>query len=236
MNVSRTCAGHCEANQKERTKKKNIHSTCNLCVGVSSGQLLMALVNWLCTSMKIGAALTSTLETSACFCVKWSPCLWGKANGRLHLHLLGTLFFNVTVRRWAFFQEESSTVSFVMWLNAALVHKIQVKPYPVMAALIGLADALSFVRNGECTMLTYFPSVIWVWEVEESTHVCPHTRNRPWTPQWCGPRRHQQGRVDENLFNGTDTIAVVASPSSPVEISSNHVHVFFKHHSADSKD
>ena len=64
------------------------------------------------------------------------------------------------------------------------------EPYLVMAALIGLADAWSFVRNGECTMLTYFPSFLSIWGVEESTHLCPHTRNRT---------------VGKGLFNDTDT-------------------------------
>ena len=66
-----------------------------------------------------------------------------------------------------------------------------------------------------------------VWGLEKSTHVCPQTRNRPWTPQWCGAGRHRQGAVGKGLFNDTDTIAAVASPSNPVKISSNHVHVFF---------
>ena len=42
--------------------------------------------------------------------------------------------------------------------------------------------------------------------------------------------------VGKGLFNDTDTIAVVASPSSPIEISSNYIHVLFKHNFANSKD
>ena len=63
------------------------------------------------------------------------------ANGRLHFRLL--LRFIVVVRHQAFCQEKPS----------ALLHKIQVEPNLVMAALINLADAQTFVRNGECTML-----------------------------------------------------------------------------------
>ena len=49
------------------------------------------------------------------------------------------LSFAVMVRRRAFYQEESSFVSFVMRLTTAPLHKIQVKPPLVMAALIVLA-------------------------------------------------------------------------------------------------
>ena len=44
------CTGQNEANQEDHKK----HSACNMCVGISPGQLLMALMNWRCTSMKVG--------------------------------------------------------------------------------------------------------------------------------------------------------------------------------------
>ena len=63
----------------------------------------------------------------------------------------------------------------------------------------------------------------------------PETPSVP-TMVWAG--RHRQSTVGKGLFNDTDTdtVAVVTSPSSAVEISSNHVRVIFKHQSADSKD
>ena len=41
----------------------------------------------------------------------------------------------------------------------------------MMAALIGLPDAQSFVVSGECTVLPYFPTLVGVWGLDK-----PHTR------------------------------------------------------------
>ena len=90
------------------------------------------------------------------------------------------------VRRRAFFQEESSFVSFVMRLTIAPLHKIHVEPHLVMAALIGLSDAQSFVVNGKCTVLPYSPPLIGVRRYEKPTHVRLRTPHRPWTTQRCG--------------------------------------------------
>ena len=46
---------------------------------------------------------------------------------------------------------------------------------------------------------------------------------------WGREASAKRGR--ESFFNETDTVT-----GGQVEISSNHVHVFFKHHSADGKD
>ena len=45
-----------------------------------------------------------------------------------------------------------------------------------------------------------------------------------------------QSRVGKGLFNGTDTVAVVASPCSPVKVTGNQVHFLVKHHCANRKD
>ena len=58
-----------------------------------------------------------------------------------------SLLFAVVVRRKTFFQENPSI----------MLNKIQVEPHLVMAALIGLPDAWSFMRNGECSVLACFP-------------------------------------------------------------------------------
>ena len=207
VNVACTCTGQDEANQKEQ--EKNNHSTCNLCVGVSSGQLLMALMTWRVR--------------------RWRTA-------RRRGNLLGTkVYCNDTALKVVSGEVVALRV-FAMRLTIALLHKIHAKPYLVMAALISLSDAKSFMRNGKGTMLPYSPPFIWIRVFEESTCVCPHIRNRPWTPQWWSAGRHRQRTVGEGLFNDTDAIgAGVASPSSPDEISSHHVHVFFKHHSANSK-
>ena len=55
--------------------------------------------------------------------------------------------FAVMVRRRAFFHEESSFVSFAS-TAIVLLHKVNVKPCLVVATLIGLSDAESFVGNG----------------------------------------------------------------------------------------
>ena len=47
-----------------------------------------------------------------------------------------------------------------MRLSIALLHKIQVEPYLVMAALIGQADDWSFVEQGKSTVLRFFPPFI----------------------------------------------------------------------------
>ena len=93
------------------------------------------------------------------------------------------------------------------------------------------------VVNGKCTVLTYSPTLIRVRGLEKSTHVCPRTQHRPCTPQRCGAGRHRQVTVGESFFDDTDNFgAGGASPSSPVEISSNQVHMLFKHQSANSKE
>ena len=69
----------------------------------------------------------------------------------------------VIVQRRAFFQEESSFVSFAMHMAIVLLHTVHVKPYLVMAALVGLSDAKSVVVNGERTVLPYFPAFVRGW-------------------------------------------------------------------------
>ena len=69
--------------------------------------------------------------------------------------------FAVVVRRRAFIQEESF-VSFAS-MAIVLIHKIHVKPCLVVATLVGLSDAESFVVNGECTMLPFSPTLTRVF-------------------------------------------------------------------------
>ena len=45
---------------------------------------------------------------------------------------------------------------------AMMVDESQVQPHSIMEALILWTEAQIIVRNGDCTMLTYFPSSIRV--------------------------------------------------------------------------
>ena len=86
----------------------------------------------------------------ACFCGKMVALSKRKANGRSHLHLLGSLVYcNGTAMNVLSGEETLFFVFIVMRLTDALLHKIHVKPYLVMAALISLPNAKSFVENGK---------------------------------------------------------------------------------------
>ena len=71
------------------------------------------------------------------------------------------------VRRRAFFQEDSSIVLFVVRLFVAPIDKVEVEPGFVMATLVSRADTMSFVVNGECSVLTNFPLSIRIRRFEE---------------------------------------------------------------------
>ena len=61
-----------------------------------------------------------------------------------------------TCRRM-FFEENSSVMLFMMLLSAAPIDEFKVEPCLVVAALIGWAQAWSFVWDGESTMQSYLP-------------------------------------------------------------------------------
>ena len=114
--------------------------------------------------------------------------------------------------------------------------KVEVEPCFVGAALIGRAQAQGFTRNGESTMKPYFPVPIGFRRFKEPTNVSPVARNRSWSPQQCEDRRRWQRTVSRGLFDGTDVVSVAATPCSCVEITSNQVHMFVKHHSTNCND
>ena len=53
----------------------------------------------------------------------------------------------------------------------APLHKIQVEPYLVVAALIGLPDAQGFVRNRERAMFPHSPTFVRVWGLDKPAYV-----------------------------------------------------------------
>ena len=61
-----------------------------------------------------------------------------------------------TCRR-TLFEESSSIMFFVMSLSAAPIDEFKVEPCLVVEALIGMAQAQSFVCDGESTMNSYIP-------------------------------------------------------------------------------
>ena len=147
------------------------------------------------------------------------------------------LLFAVMIRLKASFQEESSFVSFVMRLTTAPLHKIHVKPHLVMAALIRLSDAKGFVGgmgNAPCCRTLQR-------SLESGGLRNPHTSDHapgtaPGPHNGLGPGAIGKS-VGEGFFDDTQSIgAGGASPSSPVESSSNHVYMFLKHNSANSKE
>ena len=108
--------------------------------------------------MKIGAVLTSTLETAL---VLWQLVALSlqKANGRLHPHLFGTLdYCNGT----ALCVLSGGVVDRVFRdvIESCAAPQNPGGPYLVMEALISLSDAKSFVWNGECSVLPYSPTFI----------------------------------------------------------------------------
>ena len=88
-----------------------------------------------------------------------------------------SFLFAVVVRRRAFFQEDPSIAFFVVRLFVAPIDKVEVEPGFVMATLLSRADTKSFMENGECAVLTNFPSSIRIRRFEESTNVRPLTWN-----------------------------------------------------------
>ena len=68
------------------------------------------------------------------------------------------------------------------------INKLKMKQPLMMAALIIRSQAKRFPREGECTMLIYFPETLRAWWFEKSTDVCPLVRDGSRSPQWCGAR------------------------------------------------
>ena len=93
--------------------------------------------------------------------------------------------------------------------HASLAVSMIVKECQVMmAALILWTEAQSIVRNGECNLLTYFPSFKRVRRLEKSAYVSPFTCYYSWTPPRCGARWH-----------------------APLKSTATKVQMIFKHHS-----
>ena len=63
----------------------------------------------------------------------------------------------VMVQRRPFFQVDLSVMFVTLGLNVLPIDKVELEPCFVVAALVGRADAESFMRNGESTVLTNFP-------------------------------------------------------------------------------
>ena len=130
---------------------------------------------------------------------KGKPRLCG-ANGRLVLSrkrmvaCMLTCFvplFAVIVRRRALCQEESSFVSFAVLMATVLLHKVHVKPYLVMATLVGLSDSQSVVGMGNAPCCRTFQRLSESGGLRNPHMSDPRTRHRPQTPQRCGARRHR---------------------------------------------
>ena len=72
------------------------------------------------------------------------------------------------------------------------------------------------------------PSTVDRTQAGEETHRRqPNCQELIRVPQWCGAGRHRQSAVSKGLLNDADIVAVVASPSNTVEVSSNQVHIFW---------
>ena len=160
---------------------------------------------------------------------EWSRC-HEECEWSLTTSLFVSLLFAVMVRGRTFSQEDPP-IAFLTWgLIIAPPDKVEVEPYFVVAALIGRADAKSFMRNGECTVKPSSPVPIRFREVS-GTH-----KRQPRSPQRCGAGRHRQGTVGKGFFDGTDVVPVVAPPCSTVEVTGHQVHLFVKHHCTNHKD
>ena len=122
----------------------------------------------------------------------------------------------VMVRRRPFFQEDPLIMFLTLGLYVMPPNKVEVEPYFVVAALIGRAQAQDFMRNGESTMMQYFPVPIGFRRFKEPTNFSLVARNRSGSPQRCGAGRHRQGAVGKGFFDGTDIVPVVTPPRSTV--------------------
>ena len=114
--------------------------------------------------------------------------------------------------------------------------KVEVEPCFVVAALIIREQAQDITENREGTMKPYLPQSIGFRRLKKPTHVSPIARNRSGSPQWCGARSHRQNAVSKGLLNDANIVAVVASPCTTIEVTSNQVHIFFEHHCTNCKD
>ena len=141
-----------------------------------------------------------------------------------------SLLCAVMVQRRTFFQEDPSIVFLTVEMFIAPPDKVEVEPCFVVAALVGRADAKSFMGKKECAVKPTFPVPIRFRRFKESRTVRPLAWNRSRSPQWCGAGRHRQSTVSKDLFDGTDVVPVIAPPCSSVEVTGHQVHLFVKHH------
>ena len=88
------------------------------------------------------------------------------------------------------FEEKSLFMPFSRYVVALMVNEGQVQPFFMVAALIFWKEAQSVLRNGECTVLMYFPSFIRVRRLEKPANVSPFTWYSSWFPQWWDTRWH----------------------------------------------
>ena len=87
----------------------------------------------------------------------------------------------VMMRRRTFFQENSS--------RALPIDEFEVEPCLVVAALIGRAQAWSFLWDGESDVKSDFPVLVGLRRLQEPAHINPAAWNRTWAPQ---RKRHRQ--------------------------------------------
>ena len=116
------------------------------------------------------------------------------------------------------------------------INKMQMKPRPVMAALIIRSQAKSFPRDGECTMLIHFPETLRAGWHEKSTDVCPVVRDGSGSPQWCGARWRRQGTISKGFINCTEIVLAARSPSCSIEITCYQVNLLRNHYGTKSLD
>ena len=103
--------------------------------------------------------------------------------------------------------------------------KAEVEPCFVVAALIGRADAKSFMEDGECAVKPNFPVPIRFRRLG--------IRKRPPT---CLESIQVLTKVWAREASAKPQSAKASSPCSPVEVTGHHVHLFVKHHCTNRRD
>ena len=185
----------------------------------------MALMNW------NGGKSVKGCVNRACVGGAWSPCSLKKANGRLHPRLLCTFDLQLYGTERSFKRSRRR-----VFRDA---HGHCATPQSPSEAILRDRSSDQSVRCQELRgRMGKAPCCRTLQRSFEfggvrKPHTSAHEPGRACTPQWCGAWRQWQGTVGEGCFNDTDAVSAgVASPSSPVEISSNQVHLLVEHHCA----
>ena len=113
----------------------------------------------------------------------------------------------VMARRRPLFQENPLTRFLTLVLYIMPSDTVEVEPCFVVA------------------MKPYLPLSVGFRRFNKPTHVSTVARDRSGSPQWCGAWRHRQSAVSKGLLNDAKIVAVVASPRSTIEVTSNQVHI-----------